>query len=109
MAPKLSRRRFLQTATVAAATPLIGLECPGFLDPATAATVVFRLSGRGRRISNAAKAYNANKRFKTAAVAAANRAHPGDTSKVVMITVSAQVYNQLFNNGRRSIGDMRDI
>jgi len=57
---------------------------------------IFALSGRGRRISNAAKKHNANKRFVSFALADANHAHPGDTSQVVSLMVSRAEFRRLF-------------
>jgi hypothetical protein len=68
--------------------------------------VVFALSGRGRRISNAAKRHNANKRFRTALAAEANRAHPGDDSFVVRITLGRPEFDRLFGRGNL-VADLR--
>ncbi len=67
---------------------------------------IFALSGKGRRVSNAAKKHNANKRFLTAALANANRAHLGDTSQVVSLMVSQDEFRRLFGFGG-VIADLR--
>lgn len=69
--------------------------------------VIYALSGRGRRISNAAKSHNANMWFASAADALANRAHPGDTSKVVTIDTTKSFYDSLFGDGTRMVDRRR--
>ncbi len=68
---------------------------------------VFRLSGRGRRISRAAKAHNANHLFLTIELADNNRAHPGDRSRIVPVKLSAAEFNRLFK--KRKFVDLRKI
>jgi hypothetical protein len=70
--------------------------------------VIFALSGRGRRISNAAKKHNANMRFKNAVIAGLNHAHPGDDSFVVPLTVSGQEFQRLFGRGNL-VADLRHV
>jgi hypothetical protein len=70
--------------------------------------VIFALSGRGRRISNAAKKHNANRRYRTAAAAEADHAHPGDDSFVVPLTVSASEFERLFRRGNL-VADLRAL
>lgn len=65
---------------------------------------VFRLSGRGRRISNAAKKHNANLRFLSPEDVV--RAHPGDNSRVVSVLVSQAQFDRLFGQGNR-LADLR--
>jgi hypothetical protein len=69
--------------------------------------VIYALSGRGRRVSNAAKKHNANLRFRTILDAETNHAHPGDTSFVVPLTVSHDVFDLLFPRGA-SVADLRN-
>jgi hypothetical protein len=69
---------------------------------------IFALSGRGRRISNAAKIHNANKRFLFAWVADANRAHDGDTSRIVSLVVSQDEVKRLFGPGKL-VADLRHL
>jgi hypothetical protein len=71
--------------------------------------IIYRLSSRGRNISQAAKKHNANKRFASAAAAKSNRAHPGDTSRVVPLVVSASEFNRLFDNGSAQVADLRSF
>ena len=69
---------------------------------------IYRLSSRGRRASPAVKAHNANLRFKTKRAAKRNRAHPGDTSQVVPLTVSVTEFRRLFK-GRGKVADLRKL
>lgn len=105
----LSRRTFLllgSTIAVGALTACHGGGGGG--DGSSGSTAqVFRLSGRGRRVSRAAKAHNANKRFKTQQDADLNRAHAGDRSRIVRITVSKAEFNRLFANG--PVADLRHV
>src|SRR5688572_13262341 len=93
LANGLTRRGFLAATGMAAAAAVTG--CGGGGANADHATI-YALSGRGRRISNAAKIHNANMRFVSPLVALANRAHPGDTSKVVPLDVSGAEFKRLF-------------
>ena len=68
--------------------------------------IAFRRSGRGLRISNAAKKNNANKLYATATAAAADLAHPGDNSKVVQVIIPRQQWAALFGDGSQ-IADLR--
>ena len=45
--------------------------------------------------------------FATAAVADANRAHPGDNSLIVQIVVSADEFDRLFTSRNSQIADLR--
>jgi hypothetical protein len=99
----VTRRTFLMAATSAGVAVLAG--CPR--TPPTFVTV-FRRSGRGRHVSNAAKKHNANLIYASAAAAAADLAHPGDNSKVVPITISRSRYDLLFGNGQQKI-DLRKL
>jgi hypothetical protein len=72
------------------------------------AVQIFALSGRGRRISNAAKLNNANKRFAFPWVAEMGRAHPGDTSYVVPLTVDLETWNRWFGGGSLVV-DLRHL
>jgi hypothetical protein len=102
----LTRRTFLAATGVGAAVVLAGCGGSGGAD--VTHETIFALSGRGRRISNAAKAHNANLRFTSPLVALANRAHPGDTSKVVQLDVSRAEFNRLFGAGN-VIADLRHV
>lgn len=69
---------------------------------------VFRRSGKGRRISNAAKSHNNNRLYASAHAAQIDPAHPGDNSKVVSYFMSRENFNMLFAGGR-SMVDLRKI
>lgn len=69
---------------------------------------IYRLSSRGRRASTGTKAHNANWRFRTRIAADRNRAHPGDTSKIVPLTVSIEEFHRLFPRGYQRV-DLRKI
>lgn len=108
---QLTRREFLIIGgTVAAGTLAAGpakamKASQVVLTPQTA----FKLSLRGRRGSNAAKNHNANMVFATAAAAEANRAHAGDTSRVVQIVVSADEFDRLFTSRNSLTADLRKL
>ena len=108
--PALSRRSFLAAGgALAAALALTGCGGGGGGGARSGGTTqIFALSGRGRRISNAAKKNNANKRFRFAWVAASELAHPGDSSYVVPLTVSAAELDRLFGDGRL-VADLRHL
>ena len=67
---------------------------------------VYKRSGRGIHVSNAAKLNNANKLFRTAAAAASGRAHPGDKSYVVDLIINKDTFNKLFAGGK-TVADLR--
>ena len=73
------------------------LGCPL---PQGQSVVVYRRSGRGRHVSNAAKKHNANRLYLTEQTALQNLAHLGDRSKVVLVTISSAMYAKLFPNGK---------
>jgi hypothetical protein len=105
----LTRRTFLTLCGTLAAMAITSCQKggDGGGGGSSDTTEIFRLSGRGRRISKAAKKHNANKRFATREDAEANRAHPGDNSSVVRLTVSKAEYNRLFAKG--PVADLRKI
>jgi hypothetical protein len=70
---------------------------------------IYRLSLRGQRGSRRAKTWNANLRFATAEAADSNRAHAGDNSRVVAITVSADEYDRLFISRNSLMADLRTL
>jgi len=107
---RLTRRGFMAACAALGVTSLVG--CGGAsrgpsansqLDP----TVMFRLSTKGQRASNAAKANAANKLFATIAAAENGRAHPGDRSKVVPLDVSPPTWQMYFQGGQRLAVDLR--
>lgn len=108
---RLTRRTFLATGGTLAAGALtlgraVAQPAPG---GAASARVVYRLSVRGRRGSNAAKLHAANMRFATAGAAAAGRAHPGDNSRIVPIVVSADEFDRLFASRHSEVADLRSL
>ena len=102
--PGLSRRDVLASGSAAGLLALAGLPLTGCGSSSgtgmvAGQTTYYMLSGRGRRISNAAKAHNANKVFATAQAAEQGRAHAGDTSRVVPIDTTVDRYLELFGDG----------
>jgi hypothetical protein len=71
--------------------------------------VIYRLSLRGRRGSNAAKRHNANMRFATERAADLHRAHPGDHSRIVSLRVSEAAFNRLFPAPDILVADLRTV
>lgn len=107
--PGISRRVFLASAGAVAAAALTACGGSGGGSGGGPETfVAFKLSGGGRRVSNAAKANNANKLFVSPAVALANLAHPGDSSSVVSFPVSEDRWFQLFGDGQQVV-DLRHV
>jgi hypothetical protein len=110
-----SRRGFVTTAltTLAALAAPIPAFAQRFLTPAPnnpkGRRTIYRLSSRGRRISNAAKAHNANMRFANRVVANTHRAHKGDHSRIVPLTVSIEEYHRLFTSRHSLVADLRAL
>ena len=107
----LTRREFLAWSTAAAALGVLS-GCGGGASTAEntpGGLEVYRLSGRGRRISQAAKKHNANKLFSTWADADRNRAHPGDRSRIVRVSISQTEYESLFIIPNRYVVDLRHV
>lgn len=106
---RISRRQFLFASGAVAASSLTSrpavAEPPGAEGPC----IIYRLSLRGRRGSRAAKAHNANLRFATQAAADANRAHPGDHSRIVPLDVSGDEYRRLFADRNSLMADLRRL
>lgn len=110
----VTRRRFLQVAAALGLTQTLGCGFFGLPDddtdggskPAGNGVVVNRRSGRSGHISNAAKKHNANHLYRTPEAAANDPAHPGDNSKVVQVTISAELFEELFGDGQLS-ADLR--
>jgi len=107
----LTRREFLAWSTAAAALGVLSGCGGGASTTETTSTSldVYRLSGRGRRISQAAKKHNANKLFSTWADAGQNRAHPGDRSRIVAVSISQAEYERLFLIPNRYVVDLRHV
>jgi len=105
MAPRVSRRRFIQAAgTAGLAAALTGCPQPIPDGPVT----VFRRSARGRRVSKAAKKHAANHLYSTMQAALFDVAHPGDNCKIVTVTISRNRFNRWFTNNRTSV-DLRFV
>jgi hypothetical protein len=116
----VNRRAFLAAGSTAAAGALVttpavaqrvgGLAKPGYpppdVDPKGRRTI-YRLSLRGRRGSRFAKRYNANMRFATKA--AVVRAHPGDHSRIVPLTISIEEYHRLFVSRHSLVADLSQL
>jgi hypothetical protein len=116
-APRRStRRQFLAVTTVFVAGTLAGCGggggggggAGGNSNQSKLKTrTVFKLSGRGRRISNAAKKHNANFLFTTQKLADRNRAHKGDKSRIVSLVITEAEFKALFK--KKKIVDLRHI
>lgn len=102
----ITRREFLILSGAVTAAALFTVRCDGGGNTGGEATA-FKLSLRGRRGSNAAKIHNANFLFATPEAADANRAHLGDNSRIVSVSISRARFNQLFNNGNAAVADLR--
>jgi hypothetical protein len=96
----LTRRAFLGVSASATAVMMAGCPIKG------QGVVVYRRSGRGRHVSNAAKKHNANRLYKNLLAATLDAPHPGDNSKVVKITINRATYDRLFA-GARTVADLR--
>lgn len=90
----VSRRTFLGIASSVGVATMTG--CPLFRNQGV---IVYRRSGRGLHVSNAAKKHNANHLYATQEAALADPAHPGDRSKVVAVTINRDTYRRLFPEG----------
>ena len=106
---KTTRRQFLAVTGVFVAGAMAGCGGGGGgggskQGQATTRTV-FRLSGRGRRISKAAKVHNANFLFATQRTADKHRAHPGDNSRIVPLVISSVEFDKLFK--KKKVVDLR--
>ena len=112
---RLTRRGFLAAFAALGAGSLIGcgggagMAGPEDSSGALQKTVMYRLSTKGQRASNAAKANAANKRFATMEAAEAGRAHPGDRAKIVQLDVSPETWDKLFQDGARLAVDLRSL
>jgi hypothetical protein len=117
MTTDATRRHFLAGASALLVATVLGTEAVAGPGPGrTAARTklhppqsIYRLSCRGRRGSTAAKLHNANLRFISREVAKRHRAHPGDTSRIVALTVSHAEYQRLFVRRRLRGGIRRRV
>jgi len=90
--------------TVAATAAVATTACPR--RQTTNGVKVFKRSGKGVHVSNAAKKHNANRLYKTLFAANSDSPHPGDNSYVVELIINRSLFNKLFANGR-TIADFR--
>lgn len=104
----LTRRQFLVVGGAVAAAVMTRGKVHAFGGGLPAA-MIFRLSLRGRRGSQAARKHNANLRFASAAAADINRAHPGDRSRIVAIVVSGAEFHRLFPEAGIDVADLRRL
>ena len=81
----------------------------GCVLPKVQSVVVYKRSGRGRHVSNAAKKHNANRLYATEPVALRDLPHPGDRSTVVPVIISSEMYNRLFTFNRQVADLRRDL
>jgi len=102
----ITRRAFLSVAAATGLTLTVG--CPPPPDDTSNGVRVFKRSGRGLHVSNAAKKHNANRFYRTQQAASGDAPHPGDNSKVVSLTISREFHAQLFP-GNRQIADLRSL
>ena len=105
----ITRREFLILSGAVTATALVTVRCDGGGGGSGGTATAYKLSLRGRRGSNAAKNHNANFLFATIEAADTNRAHPGDNSRIVSVVISRARFNQLFNNGKTEVADLRNF
>lgn len=91
----ISRRAFL---AVSAAALLVGCDEETTSESSLRPQMYMR-SGRGRRVSRAAKLHNHNRRYATMAAAAADVPHSGDTSRIVSVDVSEETWDRYFGAG----------
>ena len=99
---QLTRRAFLGLAASLGVVTTAG--CP----PRLRVVVVYKRSGRGGHESNASKKHSANHLYATRLAATLHLAHPGDHSKVVQVTISADRYDKLFGDGSL-VADLRHV
>lgn len=109
----LTRRQFLVWSGAAAALIAVASlpGCGGRSESTSEpqGLFVYRLSGRGKRASRASKKHNANMLFATWESADANRAHPGDRSRIVRVNISPDRYERLFTVPGTDVVDLRHV
>ena len=103
---KLTRRNFLSFTASLGFAMLVG--CSVTPPPLGQGVTVYKRSGRGRHVSNAAKKHNANHLYTTKEAATLDLAHLGDRSKVVSVTISTAMFTKLFSGGKL-ISDLRHV
>ncbi|UCG38959.1 MAG: twin-arginine translocation signal domain-containing protein [bacterium] len=109
----MTRRQFLAAsgaaAVVLALAPLAGCGGGSSRKSEAQGLFVYRLSSRGKRASRASRKHNANMLFATWEAADANRAHPGDRSRIVRVNISPLRYRQLFTLPGSTVTDLRHV
>ena len=110
----MSRRRAMAAGSailgaVFGARSLQGALAPFRRKPTQKRLVMYRLSLKGRRGSNAAKKHDASLRFATMKAAHLHRAHPGDNSRIVKVSVGVKEYLRLFVKRRSLVADLRRL
>jgi hypothetical protein len=110
----VNRRAFIAAGSAAAAgiliaSPVEGGDQKAFKNNPKGRVTIYRLSLRRRRGSRFAKVYNANMRFATKHAAERRRAHKGDRSRVVPLTVSIEEYHLLFTRRHAQWVDLREM
>jgi hypothetical protein len=70
---------------------------------------MYRWSGRGRRVSRAALAHAANRRYATIGAARRDLPHRGAHLRLVRVNVSAADFFRLFLRRRRLVVDLRKL
>ncbi len=104
-AKHVTRRAFLGIAATAGVAAAV-TGCP---IQRRNGVVVYRRSGRGMHVSNAAKKHNANHLYASAIAAGLDAAHPGDNSKVVKVLINRETYTKLFGSGKLRVDLRHDL
>jgi len=107
-AARLTRRVFLGVFAALGLAPLAGCGGSGSPGGSGLRTQAFRLSTRGRRASKAAKHHAANMVFVSAQAANLGRAHPGDRSRIVTLSIAPATWQAWFGSGASEV-DLRHI
>jgi hypothetical protein len=103
-----TRRRFVQTAAGFAAALFAARS--GSAGPARRRTFrIYRWSGRGRRVSQAALSHAANRRYLTKRAALRDLPHPNANLRLVPLASSLSEILRLFVKRRRLVADLRSV
>lgn len=70
---------------------------------------MYRWSGRGRRVSQAALAHAANRRYLTMRAGLRDEPHPGSHLRLVRLDTSLAEILRLFVSRRRLVADLREL
>ena len=107
---RLARRDFILLSGSFAAISLIGISCDSESETETQGIrTIFLQSARGRRASQAEKKHYANRLYATEDAALADLPHPGARPRIVMVTTSRSRFNELFDNGKSLVADLRNF